>query len=224
MIIININVFYNQDKRVGNMSQEYEDIAGGMSYRTMRGIEFSDISEYLDGFDETSKKEIFKKNKNYYIASANKTIERLELAKTRLLTSELSIKTIEMIIDKICDAFGCLEKLKIEIENARFGNEILKKVWYKRWHALKLLPSAAEGILIGELIDRKIKILNRDADESGNELIQEVVNHNNKAKSIFLKLLDLDESTDFKDAEESRLNGYGELILAHDKLGNIELK
>lgn len=205
------------------MSQEYEDIAGGMSYRTMQGIDFSHISEYLYGVDEASKTEIFEKNQNYYIASAGKTIERLKLARTRVLTSGLSLQTTEKIEDKICDAFKCLEKMKREIRQARKGNEILKREWYKRWHKVKLLPSTAEGILIVELIEKKIKFLNGHVDKFGSELLKEVRTHNDNAESIFLDLLEVNENSDFKNAERSRLKGYNELVLADDKLRDIEL-
>lgn len=204
------------------MSHEYEDIAGGMSYRTMHGIDFSHISEYLGGVDKTSKTEIFEKNKNYYIASANKTIERLNLARTRVLTSGLSLQTTKRIDDKIIEAFKCLEQLKKEIKHSKKRNEILNGKWYKRWHMVKLLPSTAEGILIVELIEKKIKFLKDDVNEIGSELLKEVIKHDHNAKFIFLNLLEIEESSDFKDAEESRLKGYNELVLADGKLKDIE--
>ena len=78
-MIVNIllNLFGVSDARNWNM-------AGGMSYRTMNGIDVRYIMEYLEGTDENSSKEILKKNREYYIASANKTISRLELAKKRV--------------------------------------------------------------------------------------------------------------------------------------------
>lgn len=205
------------------MSQEYEDFAGGMSYRTLNGIDFPHISDYLDGGDETSKAEIFEKNQSYYIASADKTHERLKLARTRILTSGLSIKTTEKIDDKIYDAIRCIEKLKKEIKQARIGNEILKSEWYKKWHMIKLLPSTVEGILIVELIEKKIKFLNNDGDKFRNELLKEAIIHKDNAKSIFLNLISINENSDFKDAERSRIKGYNELALADDKLRDIEM-
>jgi hypothetical protein len=61
--------------------QETENMAGVMSYRTMNGIDTSIIMSYLEGTNKNSSTEIFKKNREYYIASANKTISRLELTK-----------------------------------------------------------------------------------------------------------------------------------------------
>ena len=61
--------------------QEGENIAGGMSYRTMNGIKTTKIMDYLEGYDDDSSRKYLNKNKDYYIASANKTISRLELAK-----------------------------------------------------------------------------------------------------------------------------------------------
>jgi hypothetical protein len=61
--------------------KETKNMACGMSYRTMNGIDTSYIMSYLEGNDQNSSTEILKKNREYYIASANKTISRLELAK-----------------------------------------------------------------------------------------------------------------------------------------------
>jgi hypothetical protein len=60
-----------------------------MSYRTMNGIDNSHIMKYLEGTNENSSTEIFKKNREYYIASANKTISKLELTKKRVEYSHL---------------------------------------------------------------------------------------------------------------------------------------
>ena len=73
--------------------QEGENIAGGMSYRTMNGIKTTKIMDYLEGFDDDSSMEILEKNKDYYIASANKTISRLDLAKKRVEYARLEKKT-----------------------------------------------------------------------------------------------------------------------------------
>ena len=63
--------------------QEGENIAGGMSYRTMNGIKTTKIMDYLEGYDDDSSMEILEKNKDYYIASANKTISRLDSRKKK---------------------------------------------------------------------------------------------------------------------------------------------
>lgn len=198
------------------MSEEYENIAGGMSYRTMNGINFTHLSHYLDGFDETSKLDILEKNKEYYIASANKTIKRLELAKTRVLTSKLSFKKSADIDEKISEALKWLDGLKKEILNIN-KKDLLEKQEYKRWHQVKLLPSTVEGLLITELIFNQIQQI-EDQNESLNDSLEEVKKHDKEARSIFLRLMDIDEHSDLKNAEELRLKGYNEAVLADSKL------
>ena len=56
--------------------REGEKIAGGMSYRTLNGIDTTVIMEYLEGTNENSSKEILGKNKDYYITSADKIIKK----------------------------------------------------------------------------------------------------------------------------------------------------
>jgi hypothetical protein len=61
--------------------QETENMADGMSYRTMNGIDTRKIMSYLEDRNKKSSEEIFHKNRDYHIASADKTIVRLELPK-----------------------------------------------------------------------------------------------------------------------------------------------
>jgi len=63
------------------MSQKHKKMAGGMSYRTMDGLNSSEIFKYLDrtdevsldGTDEVSCNKVLEKIKDYYMASADKT-------------------------------------------------------------------------------------------------------------------------------------------------------
>ncbi len=128
------------------MMQEGEKIAGGMSYRTMNGNDPQYLMEYLEGTDENSSKEILEKNKDYYIASANKTIARLKLAKKRVEYAHIEENCAEMINNKISASIKWLNELKDNITSVTNKSELLESNQYKKWHAVKLIPSAAEGI------------------------------------------------------------------------------
>jgi len=197
--------------------QENENIAGGMSYRTMNGIDFTGISDYLEGSNQKSSIEIFIKNKEYYIASANKTIARLELAKKRVENGNILPETSNIIYEKISSALDWLERLKEDIKNVNNGSVIMEKYQYKKWHAVKLLPSAAEGIMIASMIETQLYEI--DLTETGHKkLFENISQHLEKAKAIFLELLDLGELSDFKKAEKLRIDGYNEIVIANRKL------
>ena len=144
------------------MMQETENMAGGMSYRTMDGIDSGKIMDYLEGSDYNSSTEILIKNREYYIASANKTISRLELAKKRVEYGHLNEIFHEMVNNNIICAINWLTELKNYINTVSKTSELLKSNQYKRWHAVKLIPSAAEGIVITTSINRKINELDKN--------------------------------------------------------------
>jgi hypothetical protein len=193
--------------------QEHENIAGGMSYRTMNGIDFKEISDYLEGSDQKSLLEILNKNKEYYIASANKTIARLELSKKRVENGNILPETLNIILGKVSNAINWLEKVKEDIGNVNYGSELIKNYQYKKWHAIKLLPSAAEGIMIIYMIEKQLYKI-----DSNEKLVENISPHLEKAKTIFLELLDLGVLSDFKKAEKSRIEGYNEIVIANSKL------
>lgn len=143
--------------------QENENIAGGMSYRTMKGINFKQIEKYLIGNDNISSTEILEKNKNYYIASANKTIARIELAKKRSEYGINNKKNIKLVNLKISKALKWLNQLKTDIKKSE-NTEFLDIKQYKKWHAVKLLSSAIEGIIITNTI--KYNLLNIETHHS----------------------------------------------------------
>ena len=58
----------------------------------------------------------------------------------------------EMICNKISNAIKWLNELKDKIKSLK-QSELLKSNQYKRWHAVKLIPSAAEGITITQLTE-----------------------------------------------------------------------
>jgi hypothetical protein len=201
----------------GVKMHEGEKIAGGMSYRTMNGNAVKNLMKYLEGSDESSSKEILEKNKDYYIASANKTIARLELAKKRVEYAQIEENGAE-IYDRISTAIKWLNELKDKITSVTNRSELLEPNQYKKWHAVKLIPSAAEGIAISLLIDREIACINDKSESSDKILVESARTHNKKAKSNFIMLLNLSDQSNFKEAERLRIEGYSEAALAVKKI------
>jgi hypothetical protein len=201
----------------GVKMHEGEKIAGGMSYRTMNGNAVKNLMKYLEGSDESSSKEILEKNKDYYIASANKTIARLKLAKKRVEYAQIEENCVE-IYDRISTAIKWLNELKDKITSVTNRSELLEPNQYKKWHAVKLIPSAAEGIAISLLIDREIACINDKSESSDKILVESARTHNKKAKSNFIMLLNLSDQSNFKEAERLRIEGYSEAALAVKKI------
>ncbi len=204
--------------------QEGEKIAGGMSYRTMNGIDTKIIMEYIDGNNnKKSSNEIFEKNKDYYIASANKTIARLKLAKKRVENAHIEDNCAELIDEKISSSIKWLIRLIDNISSINNKSELLELPQYKKWHAAKLIPSAAEGITITSLINRKIVYINGTKEFPDKKLLESARLHKQKAKSIFINLLKLSEQSNFKEAERLRIEGYEECVIADKKIKKILL-
>jgi hypothetical protein len=201
----------------GVKMHEGEKIAGGMSYRTMNGNAVKNLMKYLEGSDESSSKEILEKNKDYYIASANKTIARLKLAKKRVEYAQIEENCVE-IYDRISTAIKWLNELKDKITSVTNRSELLEPNQYKKWHAVKLIPSAAEGIAISLLIDREIACINDKSESSDKILVESARTHNKKAKSNFIMLLNLSDQSNFKEAERLLIEGYSEAALAVKKI------
>ena len=84
--------------------QETENMADGMSYRTMNGIDTRKIMSYLEDRNKKSSEEIFHKNRDYHIASADKTIARLELTKTKVEYGHLNKNSRELVCNIISNA------------------------------------------------------------------------------------------------------------------------
>jgi hypothetical protein len=200
--------------------QKTENTAGGMSYRTMNGIDTSHIMKYLEGKDENSSIEIFNKNRDYYIASANKTISRLELTRKRVEYSHLDNNLREMVCNKISNAKMWLDELK-EYINVSRSSDLLESNQYKRWHAVKLIPSAAEGLIITTTINNRILELNKAQSDLDKKLLRSASTHNKKAESIFNYLLNLTGRSDFKEAEMLRIEGYRECVIVDKKISKL---
>ncbi len=80
----------------------------------------------------------YKKNKAYYIFSANKIIARFELAKIRIENIEIEEKNSRMIVIKLNNGIEWLNNLIQNIKNESDAHKFLKEVPYKEWHVIKL--------------------------------------------------------------------------------------
>ena len=187
------------------MPQKHENIAGGMSYRTLDGINSPKILNYLNGMNSKSLKDVLEKNKDYYVASADKTQARLLLTKKRVEVGYLESDERVLVDKKIEDSVNWLENLKTDILDAKNYSEFNALQRYKKWHAIKMIPSSVEGILLTALID-----INMDKFKGKNKekLPEDIENLRSNAKKIFDYLLNLTEKSDFDNAEILRIQGY----------------
>jgi len=195
-----------------------EENAGGMSYRTMKGIDTSLFKFYLEGQDRRSSAAILKKNKKYYMASANKTKARLELANIRIMYIEKHHNENQLAIDKINHGLSWLKILKNEINNTDNNHELETVIPYRKWHAVKLIPSVAEGYAISNSIKRNIKQLKDKDPKLPNSQLEKAITHIRHAKKIFINLLNLNEKSNFISAEKSRVKAYEEIQKAQSIL------
>lgn len=185
--------------------QEREKNAGGMSYRTLLEIETTLITHYLDSNDYGSA--IFEKNKEYYLASADKTIARLDLAKIRVENSDMPSLRYQFVMSRINHGLHGMGNLKTQIKHAHDNEELQQATPYKMWHAVKLIPSAAEGCAILSSLEKTI----RNKLHESNQKLKEDKTHLENAKKIFSYLLNLDENSNFVMAEKYRLKAYEEM-------------
>jgi len=143
------------------------------------------------------------------MASADKTIARLELAKIRVENSVISSDECQFVLNRISHGLNCMVSIKNRIKNVSSNKELHKITPYKIWHAVKLIPQAAEGYAI--LISIEEIIFTSDRSESDPVKLKKVKFHLKKGKKIFMCLLNLDENSDFQTAEKSRLKAYEEI-------------
>jgi hypothetical protein len=85
----------------------------------------------------------------------------------------------------------------------------------------KLIPSAGEGLIITTSINSKIVELDKNQSDLDKKLLRSARVHNNKAESIFKYLLNLTKSSDFKEAEKLRIEGYRECVLVEKKINKL---
>jgi hypothetical protein len=206
---------------VKEMPHYGEKKAGGMSYRAL-GSETSALRPYLEGQDKESQSAIFKRNQDYYIASADKTIARLKLAKIRVKCSGISNEKYLLLIGKISNGLNWLEVLKDEIKGAASNQDLQAVISYKKWHAVKLIPRAVEGYAITEINGLKIKDINFPKHKLSHiSELEKAKRHNKRAEEIFTDLLNLKECSDFSNAEKILLEGFEEVKTAHIIINSI---
>lgn len=199
------------------MSQNYEENAGGMSYRTLKDVDTSQIMGYLQGRDETGSAEILEKNIEYYLASAEKTLSRLELARIRSKSSNLPEEDLQIIDNKLDEGSKWINDLKNKLKKNK--SEFPDTVSYKKWHAVKLIPSAVEGYVITRSIQIKINRIKGNLSASAHRMhLRSAEKHNESSKKIFLELMGLDESSDMDNAEILRIKAFNEASTAQDIL------
>lgn len=189
-----------------------EKTAGGMSYQTGEGIDYTIIS-HIFAHDEDSSREISRRNKEYYLASAGKTMARLILAETRINQVKMPEKDSNLLEKKIYDGINWLKHLIKDIQNAN-DLEFLNGVDYKKWHTIKLIPGHTEGYAASIVLEEELE-LQGVSNKNG---LKEANLHNEKAKELFMKLLSSDSNTDFKLAEKQRLKAYEELKFVYKSL------
>jgi len=192
---------------------EKEKNAGGMTYRTLPGIETTLITQYLDHHDRKTISAVSEKNKKYYMASADKTIARLELAKIRVENSDISSDECQVVMGRISHGLDCMECIKNRVKNVASNEELHKITPYKLWHAVKLIPSAAEGYAVTASIEN---VIFRAKIPESNPDLEKIRTHLDNAKTIFLHLLNLDENSDFASAENSRLKAYKDIEIVQN--------
>lgn len=197
------------------MSLYGEKKAGGMSYRIRNRVRTSALKPYLEGHDKKSQSAIFRRNQDYYTASADKSIARLKLAQARVGYAGISDKKYNILVDKISHSLNWLKLLKKEIKNATDNQELQRVVSYKKWHTVKLVPSSSEGYAIADAIKIKINQLNSvDSDLMDTEELEDARRHCEMAEEIFMYLLNLEETSDFSNAEKKLLEGFKEMETA----------
>ena len=183
-------------------------IAGGMVYQTNEGIDQAPegIMGYLAGHDEEASVNIIEKEKGYYAASIDKTRARLELAGARVGEANLSGAERSMAYGRLDAGAAWLDDTMKAIRAADDKASFDKAVSYKGWHAVKMLPSAAEGYAIACSMQR-----DPEMPDGAKALASQ-------AKATFVGLLNLDKGSDFEAAEKARLEAFDELKRADEMI------
>lgn len=201
------------------MSCAKMEIAGGMVYQTNEEAESAGLMSYFSGHDGALAPGILEKEKEYYAASADKTAARLELAKARVTEAKIPEADRRMLLERLDSGLAWTDGLKKHIRDApdKAAFDAIVSQSYTNWHAVKLLPSSAEGFAITDGIQDHIDWAK--TKKPGNANLREAENLNMQAKAIFLWLLSLDEHADFTAAEQARLEAFKKASAAQDKLG-----
>jgi hypothetical protein len=77
-----------------------------------------------------------------------------------------------MVCNKISNAIIWLNELKEYINKVSKSSDLLKSNSVQKWHAVKLIPSAAEGLIITTSINSKIVELNKNQSDLDKKLLR----------------------------------------------------
>jgi hypothetical protein len=189
-------------------------MAGGMVHWTNEGVDISPggIMRYINGRGEADIEDILEKEKAYYAASIDKTLSRLKLARSRIDTADLTKEERSMLHGRLDAGVDWLNMNKKAFLSATNRASFEKEIDLKMWHAVKMLPTASEGYSIACAIEKGI---DKTPDRKGKA---EAIRLDSRAKSMFLRLLNLDGRTDFVAAEKDRIEAFSRLSRADDWL------
>lgn len=181
--------------------------AGGMAYQADEAEE-SSLMNYFYGHDGVVPTEILDKEKEYYFASADKTAARLGLAKERIVKAVIPEDDRRMLMGRLDSGLEWLEHLKQRLRDApdKPAFDAIASSSYKAWHAVKIIPAAAEGYAVTDGIQDHIDWMKKRSP--GDVHLNNLEKLNNQAKAKFLGLLNLDECADFEDSEQDRVEAY----------------
>ncbi len=170
--------------------------------------EESSLMNYFYGHDGVVPSEILDKEKEYYFASADKTAARLGLARTRIIKAVIPEDDHRMLVARLDSGLEWLERLKQRLSDApdKPAFNAIASRSYKTWHAVKMIPAAAEGYAITDGIQDHIDWMKKRSP--GDVHLNNLEKLNNQAQAKFLSLLNLDERADFEYAEQERREAY----------------
>lgn len=190
-----------------------------MKKKVMEKIDTTMLEGYLKGRGELASAEIMEKKKDYYLTSADKTLSRLELAKIRLKHSDLSESEVELLTEKISQGLDWLKVLKTDINKFKDDSEFDSAVYYNKWYLLKLLPAAVEGYFITKSVQSKISRITGNISASSHRMqLRSAEKHNEKAKTVFHDLINLNENSDLENSQNLCIKAYSEVSTAQDIL------
>jgi len=189
-------------------------MAGGMVHWTNEGVDLSPqgIMRHIAGNSDEDSTAILEKEKAYYAACVDKTLARLALARSRVDAADLTEGERLMLYGRLDSGTAWLNDIKEAFLSAGDRTTFERTIDLKTWHAVKMMPTAAEGFAIACSIEKSID----RAPDRWNKYRAVVVNEN--ARATFLRLLNLTGWADFIEREKDRIEAYGQLSRADDWL------
>lgn len=196
------------------------DIAGGMIHQTMKGVEGrDDLMNYVGGPRGEHSRDVLEKDKEYYLASADKTYARLELARSRVDASCISAEDKAMLNGHIDRGEAWVSDLKSGIRSSEGSKGFSASVSevYDAWHIVKMIPQAAEGYAITKSIQGRAEDIRAQPQLAPEQaaMLDRAETLNERAMSGFLEILNLDTGSDLKKAESLRVESYNQASEAH---------